>query len=128
MPDLGVLCNLILRPDLNTAQRFRVIKMMFGGQTDDFDLHKIGLNSEFLADYLNQVSDVLRVEEGSLYPALHRLESQGFVESEWRTSEHNRRARFYTLTPRGRKQVTVEISNWRQLVEAVNRVIDPLTP
>ena len=81
-----------------------------------------------IADYLNQVSDVLRVEEGSLYPALHRLESQGFVASEWRTSEHNRRARFYTLTPRGRKQVTVEISHWRQLVEAVNRVIDPLTP
>jgi transcriptional regulator len=81
-----------------------------------------------IADYLNQVSDVLRVEEGSLYPALHRLESQGFVESEWRTSEHNRRARFYKLTPRGRKQVTVEISNWRELVAAVNRVIDPLTP
>jgi transcriptional regulator len=81
-----------------------------------------------IADYLNQVSDVLRVEEGSLYPALHRLESQGLVESEWRASEHNRRARFYELTPRGRKQVTVEISNWRQLVAAVNRVIDPLTP
>lgn len=81
-----------------------------------------------IADYLNQVSDVLRVEEGSLYPALHRLESYGFVASEWRTSENNRRARFYALTPRGRRQVTVEISNWRQLVDAVNRVIDPLTP
>jgi len=81
-----------------------------------------------VADYLNHVSDVLRVEEGSLYPALHRLESQGFVESEWRASENNRQARFYKLTPRGRRQVAVEISNWRRLVDAVNRVIDPLTP
>jgi PadR family transcriptional regulator, regulatory protein PadR len=81
-----------------------------------------------IADYLNQVSDVLHVEEGSLYPALHRLESQGFVASAWQTSENNRRARVYTLTPRGRKQVTVEISNWRRLVAAVNQVIDPVTP
>jgi transcriptional regulator len=80
-----------------------------------------------VADYLNQVSDVLRVEEGSLYPALHRLESQGFVESDWQTTENNRRARFYRLTPRGRRQVTVEISHWRKLVHAVNQVIDPLT-
>jgi transcriptional regulator len=80
-----------------------------------------------IADDLHQVSDVLHVEEGSLYPALHRLESNGFIESEWRTSNNNRRARFYTLTPRGRKQVAVEISNWRRLVHAVNRVIDPLT-
>jgi transcriptional regulator len=81
-----------------------------------------------IAEYLHQVSDVLHVEEGSLYPALHRLESHGFVESEWRMSENNRRARFYKLTPRGRKQVTVEIANWRRLVEAVDRVIDPLMP
>jgi transcriptional regulator len=80
-----------------------------------------------IAEYLHQVSDVLHVDEGSLYPALHRLESQGFIESEWRTSENNRRARFYTLTPRGRRQVTVEVSNWRRLVDAVNRVIDPVT-
>lgn len=81
-----------------------------------------------IADYLHQVSDALHVEEGSLYPALHRLESHGFIESEWRTSENNRRARFYKLTPRGRRQVTVEISKWRRLVDAVNHVIDPLTP
>jgi transcriptional regulator len=81
-----------------------------------------------VAEYLHQVSDALHVEEGSLYPALHRLESHGFVESEWRTSDSNRRARYYQLTPRGRKQVTLEISKWRRLVEAVNRVIDPLMP
>jgi PadR family transcriptional regulator PadR len=81
-----------------------------------------------IADYLHQASDALHVEEGSLYPALHRLESQGLIESEWGTSENNRRARFYRLTPRGRRQVTIEISNWRRLVDAVNRVIDPLVP
>jgi DNA-binding PadR family transcriptional regulator len=68
------------------------------------------------------------VDEGSLYPALHRLESQGLVQSEWGASENNRRARFYKLTPRGRKQITVEISNWRRIVEAVNRAIEPLKP
>jgi len=81
-----------------------------------------------IAEYLHTVSDALHVEEGSLYPALHRLESQGLIESTWGVSENNRRARFYKLTPRGRKQVTVEISNWRRMVDAVNRVIEPLAP
>jgi transcriptional regulator len=81
-----------------------------------------------IADYLQQVSDALHVEEGSLYPALHRLESQGLIESEWGVSENNRRARFYKLTPRGRKRIAVEVSNWRQMVDAVNQVIDPLVP
>jgi transcriptional regulator len=81
-----------------------------------------------IADYLHQVSDVLHVEEGSLYPALHRLESQGLIESEWGVSENNRRARFYSLTPRGRKRIAVEVSNWRRMVEAVNEVLDPLVP
>jgi PadR family transcriptional regulator PadR len=79
-----------------------------------------------IAEHLRRVSDALYVEEGSLYPALHRLESQGLVESTWGVSENNRRARFYKLTPRGRKQVGVKISNWRRLAEAINRVIDPL--
>ncbi|MGC4051728.1 MAG: PadR family transcriptional regulator [Paludibaculum sp.] len=81
-----------------------------------------------IAEYLHEVSDSLRVEEGSLYPALHRLESQGLVESQWGVSENKRRARFYQLTPRGRKQVQVEVSNWRRMVAAVNQVIDPLVP
>lgn len=70
-----------------------------------------------IAEFLNQVSGALHVEEGSLYPALLRLESQGLIQSEWGASENNRRARFYKLTPRGHKQVTVEISNWRRMVE-----------
>jgi transcriptional regulator len=81
-----------------------------------------------IAEYLHGVSDALHVEEGSLYPALHRLESQGLIQSTWAVSENNRRARFYKLTPRGRKQVTVNVSNWRRMVEAVNRAIDPLVP
>src|SRR3954452_14857956 len=79
-----------------------------------------------IAEYLHQVSDALHVEEGSLYQALHRLESQGLIESTRGVSENKRGARFYRLRPRGRKQVTVKISNWRRLVDAVNRVIDPL--
>ena len=81
-----------------------------------------------IAEYLHGVSDALHVEEGSLYPALHRLESQGLIESRWGVSENKRRARFYSLTPRGRRQITVEVSNWRRMVQAVNRVIDPLVP
>jgi PadR family transcriptional regulator PadR len=81
-----------------------------------------------IADYLHGVSDALHVEEGSLYPALHRLESQGLIESTWGISENNRRARFYKLTPRGRKQVTVKISDWRRMVDAISRVIEPLVP
>lgn len=79
-----------------------------------------------IAEYLHGVSDAFRVEEGSLYPALHRLESQGLVESAWGVSENNRRARFYSLTPRGRKQVSIKVSTWRRMVAAVNQVIDPV--
>jgi transcriptional regulator len=81
-----------------------------------------------VAEYLHGVSDALRVEEGSLYPALHRLESQGLIASQWAVSENNRRARFYSLAPRGRRQITIEVSNWRRMVQAINRVIDPLVP
>ena len=68
---------------------------------------------------------VLRIEEGSLYPALQRLETQGLITSTWGMSEKNRRARYYSLTPRGRKQVGIEVHNWRRLVQAIDRVIDP---
>jgi PadR family transcriptional regulator len=79
-----------------------------------------------IAEHLHRVSEAFHVEEGSLYPALHRLESQGLIQSTWGLSENNRKARFYKLTPRGRRQVTVKISDWRRMVEAINRVIDPL--
>lgn len=70
--------------------------------------------------------DALQVEHGSLYPALHRLERQGWLESEWRMSEANRRARYYKLTPKGRRQLVAEQSQWKQLVRAVARTMKPV--
>jgi transcriptional regulator len=67
--------------------------------------------------------DVLQVEHGSLYPALHRLEDRGWIASFWGTSENNRRARYYRLTPTGRKQLAQQTSRWEELVRAVNRVL-----
>ena len=67
--------------------------------------------------------ELLRVEEGSLYPALYRLEERGWVKSEWGKSENNRRARFYALTAAGRKQLGVEQESWRLLVLAVGKVM-----
>lgn len=69
--------------------------------------------------------DVLQVEHGSLYPALHRLEDRKWIASFWGTSENNRKARYYRLTPAGRKQLSVQTNRWQQLVNAVNRVLSP---
>ncbi len=69
--------------------------------------------------------DVLQVEHGSLYPALHRLEDQGLVASFWGTSENNRKAKYYRITPDGRKKLTSERSRWEQLARAVSRVLGP---
>jgi transcriptional regulator len=67
--------------------------------------------------------EVLQVQQGSLYPALYRLEDQGWVESGWGVSENNRKARFYKLTPAGRKQLAEERSNWERLSAAINLVL-----
>ena len=69
--------------------------------------------------------DVLQVEHGSLYPALHRLEDRGWIVSFWGTSENNRKARYYRLSPAGRKQLVEQTSRWDRLVQAVNRVLRP---
>jgi transcriptional regulator len=69
--------------------------------------------------------DVLRVEQGSLYPALYRLERQGWIESDWGVSDHNRKAKFYNLTPAGRKQLVEETSNWEKLSRAINLIVKP---
>ena len=71
--------------------------------------------------------DVLRVEEGSLYPALQRLEQRGWVRSEWGLSEHHRRARYYRLTAKGRRSLEREMSRWTRLVHAIRRVMRPRT-
>lgn len=67
--------------------------------------------------------DVLRVEEGALYPALHRLELRGLLRSEWGTSENNRRAKFYSLTASGRKQLAAETQHWGRMTAAIARVM-----
>jgi PadR family transcriptional regulator, regulatory protein PadR len=69
--------------------------------------------------------DVLQVEHGSLYPALHRLEDRGWIASFWGTSENNRKARYYRLTPAGRKQLDFETGRWDQLVRAIGRILRP---
>jgi PadR family transcriptional regulator, regulatory protein PadR len=69
-------------------------------------------------------AEELRVEEGALYPALHRLELAGLLKSEWKLSETNRRAKFYQLTTAGRKHLTAEAANWNRLVAAVARVME----
>jgi PadR family transcriptional regulator len=69
--------------------------------------------------------DVLQVEHGSLYPALHRLEDRGWIASFWGTSENNRKARYYRLTRAGRKELAQQTGRWEQLVRAINRVLRP---
>jgi len=73
---------------------------------------------------IQQVSeDVLQVNQGSLYPALHRLEEQGWISATWKNSENNRQARYYSLTSRGRKQLAEEKENWLRLSAAVARIV-----
>jgi transcriptional regulator len=70
--------------------------------------------------------EALQVEHGSLYPALHRLEQRGWLAAEWKMSEANRRARYYRLTPIGRRQLAAEQSRWKELVRAVARTMKPV--
>ena len=77
-----------------------------------------------IAQRIQQVSqNVLQVGQGSLYPALHRLEYKGWIESEWGESENNRRAKFYSLTKAGRKQLEAELENWERLTSAIALVL-----
>ena len=70
--------------------------------------------------------DILQIEHGSLYPALHRLEDRGWIASFWGTSENNRKARYYRLTPVGRKQLVAQTARWQQLVHAIGRILKPI--
>src|SRR5215469_11249105 len=79
------------------------------------------LNGWAISQRLKQVSgDVLQVSDGSLYPALHKLEQEGWIRSEWKASENNRRAKFYSLTRIGRKQLEREAANWNRLSSAIS--------
>jgi transcriptional regulator len=78
-----------------------------------------------ISERIQQISeDVLRVNQGSLYPALHRLEHQGWIKAEWGVSELGRRARFYKLTAAGRKQLEVETKTWARMAGAIGRVLE----
>jgi PadR family transcriptional regulator, regulatory protein PadR len=77
-----------------------------------------------ISERIQQISeDVLQVNQGSLYPALHRLEHQGWIEAEWRTSELGRRAKYYNLTASGRKQLAIEAREWDRMSAAIERVM-----
>lgn len=92
-----------------------ILKVLHGGP-----LHGFGISQriELLSDA------VLSVGEGSLYPALYRLQQQGWIESEWGASENNRRAKYYTLTKVGRKQLEAEASGWNQMCLAIARIME----
>ena len=77
-----------------------------------------------VAEFIHLSSnDVLKVEEGALYPALHRLEVRGWLKAEWGTSDNNRRAKYYSLTATGRKQLRVETENWERMSAAINLIL-----
>ena len=78
-----------------------------------------------ISDRIQQFSrDVLQVKQGSIYPALHRLERKGWIKAHWRATENNRRAKYYELTRLGRKQLETEAATWRKLTTAVRHVLD----
>jgi PadR family transcriptional regulator, regulatory protein PadR len=82
------------------------------------------LNGFAISQRLRQVSgDVLQVSDGSLYPALHKLENEGWIKAEWKTTDNNRRAKFYSLTRLGRKQLEKEAQNWSRLATAISSVV-----
>jgi transcriptional regulator len=78
-----------------------------------------------ISQRIQQISqDVLRINQGSLYPALHRLEAQGWIEAEWGSSDNNRRAKYYRLTRSGRRQLVEETANWTRISDAIARVLE----
>jgi transcriptional regulator len=97
------------------------------GTLDLLILKTLGADSNHgygIAARIHQLSDdVLKIEEGSLYPALYRLERKGLIESEWRVTDNNRRARFYRLTRKGRREADAEHEGWLRLSTAVGRVL-----
>ena len=83
------------------------------------------LNGWAISQRLKQTSgEVLQVSDGSLYPALHKLEQEGWIKAEWRLSENNRRAKYYSLTRPGRRQLEKETANWRRLSAAISLVVE----
>jgi PadR family transcriptional regulator PadR len=82
------------------------------------------LNGFAISNRLKQISsEVLQVSDGSLYPALHKLEQEGWIEAEWRVTENNRRGKYYSLTRLGKKQLAEEANNWKRLSTAISQVV-----
>jgi len=98
------------------------------GTLDMLILKSIALRAEHgwaISQRIQQISnDVLQIGQGSLYPALHRLEYKGWIRAQWGASENNRRARYYSLTAAGKKQLEAELENWQRLTGAVNLVLN----
>jgi len=93
-----------------------ILKTLSHGEMHGYDI----------AEYIEETSDeVLRVEEGALYPALHRLEVRGLLVAEWGASDNNRRAKFYRLTAAGRKQLVEETAHWKRMSSAIGRILEP---
>jgi PadR family transcriptional regulator, regulatory protein PadR len=87
------------------------------------------LNGFAISQRLKQVSgEVLQVSDGSLYPALHKLEQEGWIKAEWKTTENNRNAKFYALTRLGRKQLDAEAGNWNRLSAAISHIVQLSEP
>jgi len=87
-------------------------------------LQKDDLHGWAVSERIQQISrDVLQINQGSLYPALHRLEHQGWIEAEWKVSELGRRAKYYHLTASGRRQLAVEAREWESMANAISRVM-----
>lgn len=93
-----------------------ILKTLSRGEMHGYDI----------AEHIHERSEeVLRVEEGALYPALHRLELRGLLAAEWGASDNNRRAKFYRLTAAGRKQLAEETAHWRRMASAIARILEP---
>jgi PadR family transcriptional regulator, regulatory protein PadR len=100
------------------------------GTLDLLILKTLGLGPQHgwaISERVQQISsDVLRIQQGSLYPALHRLQRRGWIAGSWGTSENNRRAKYYELTAAGRRQLEVEETYWRKLAAAVGQVLEAI--
>jgi PadR family transcriptional regulator PadR len=100
------------------------------GTLDLLLLKTLGLGPQHgwaISERVQQISsDVLRIQQGSLYPALHRLQRRGWIAGSWGTSENNRRAKYYDLTAAGRRQLEVEETSWRKLAAAVGQVLEAI--
>src|SRR5262245_12171981 len=113
-------CSLSTMPDQNLVQGTLVVLILR-------PLRSGPLHGHGIAKHIQRTSeDVLQVEHGSLYPALHRLEKRGCITAKWEPTARGREMRMYRLTPKGRKQLTIEQSRWNELVRAMARVLKPV--